>query len=430
MNNLILTPEVIIPGAQQHPLYNHSILITGGKIQKISSSLNPGDYPSHKLMPLPNSLVIPGLVNTHSHIAMTVLRGIAEDLPLESWLNDNIFPREKKLTSEIIYWGSMLGCWEMISSGITCFSDMYLFEDAVAQATLKCGLKALLGEGLFDFPSPNYGNLAEGFKYTEYLLEKYANHQLINISVDPHSLYTCNLDTVIKAKNLADKYNAMLSIHISETKNENELISSKYGNTPIQLMYHNQLLDHRLLAAHCVWISNREIELLAETETKVTHCPVSNLKLGSGIAPLSKMLKNQVIVSLGTDGPASNNRLDILQDMKFAAILEKGINLDPQYPNARTIFKIATENGAQCTGFPKSGIIKEGYDADLTVLDISQPNAIPLYDPFNYLIYAASVKDVTHTIVNGNILMDNRKINHLDIDEITSKIKEITKIIS
>lgn len=425
----IVTGDIIVQNAEITPLLNGYIVVCNGKIEDIGNGEIPEEYKHYKILKFENSLISPSFVNSHSHIAMTILRGMAENLPLETWLNEYIFPRESKLTEEMIYWASLLGCWEMIKSGISIVADMYLFEDKVIEAVKSCGMKALAGEGLFDFPSPNYGKLENGFKITEELLIKYQHDDNIKISVTPHALYTCSLDTVQKANELALKYNAIMSIHLSESEHENKIIKNKYDRTPVDLLYFEGILNEKTLAAHCVWISDDEIDMLSEKNVKISHCPVSNLKLGSGIAPLIKLLENDIMVSIGTDGPASNNKLDILQDMKFASILEKGIRKNPLKPTSENIFKMATLNGALSLGFNNSGELKKGKSADFVIFDISQPNAMPLYNPLNYIIYASCSKDITCTVVNGIFLMKDRKILSIDTDSVTKEIKYISKLI-
>ncbi len=425
----IVTGDIIVQNAETTPLLNGYIAVCNGKIEDIGNGEIPEEYRHYEILKFENSLISPSFVNSHSHIAMTILRGIAEDMPVDTWLNKHIFPRESKLTEEMIYWGSLLGCWEMIRSGISIVADMYLFEDKVIEAVKSCGMKALAGEGIFDFPSPNYGELENGFKLTEEFLIKYQHDDNIKISVNPHTLYTCSLDTVKKANELALKYNAIMSIHLSESEQENKIIKNKYNRTPVDLLNSEGVLNKKTLAAHCVWISDNEIDMLSENNVKISHCPVSNLKLGSGIAPLIKLLENDIMVSIGTDGPASNNKLDILQDMKFASILEKGIRKNPEKPTSKNIFKMATLNGALSLGFSSSGELIKGKSADFVIFDISQPNAIPLYDPLNYIIYSSCSKDITCTVVNGVFLMKDRKILSIDTDSVTKEIKNISKLI-
>jgi len=425
----IVKADIIIQNSEIEPIEKGYIAVCNGKIEDIGNGEIPEEFGHYEVLKFDNSLISPSFVNSHSHIAMTILRGIAEDLPLETWLNEYIFPRESKLTEEMIYWGSLLGCWEMIRSGISIVADMYLFEDKVIEAVKSCGMKALAGEGIFDFPSPNYGELKNGFKITEELLIKYQHDDNIKISVNPHALYTCSLDTVKKLNDLALKYNAIMSIHLSESEKENTIIKNKYGRTPVDLLNSEGILNEKTLAAHCVWVSDDEIDILSENNVKISHCPVSNLKLGSGIAPLIKLLESDIIVSIGTDGPASNNKLDILQDMKFASILEKGYRRNPTKPTSKNIFKMATLNGALSLGFSSSGELKKGRTADFVIFDISQPNAKPLYDPINYIIYASSSTDITSTVVNGVFLMKDRKILSIDTDSVTKEIKKISKLI-
>jgi len=275
-------------------------------------------------------LVMPGLVNGHTHAAMTCFRGIADDLRLEDWLNNYIFPAEaKNVNKELVYWGTLLACAEMIRSGTTTFCDMYIFEDETARASSKAGVRCLVGEVLFDFPSPNFKSPSEGLEYTEMLIHKWADDPLVNIIVEPHALYTCSEGLLRDAKALADGYNVPCGIHFLETKHERQELTKKFGKNPVQYLHDIGYLDDHLIAFHCVAMDDEDIRLFSEHGCKVIHNPESNMKLASGVAPVPDMLKKGIAVGIGTDGCASNNNLDMFQEMDMAAKIHKAYRLDP-----------------------------------------------------------------------------------------------------
>jgi 5-methylthioadenosine/S-adenosylhomocysteine deaminase len=298
-------------------------------------------------------IVMPGLINTHTHAAMTCFRGLADDLPLMTWLNDHIFPAENKLSPEMVYQGTLLACAEMILSGTTTFCDMYLFEDSVAEAAKYAGMRALVGEVLYDFPSPNYGPVEKGFEYTEMLLDKWKDDPLVSIAVEPHSPYLCSPDVLQKAKELSDRYNAPLVIHLAETEHEVRQMREKYGSTPVGHLANLDVLCPRMIADHCVALTDEDITLMKRFDVKVAHNPESNMKLASGIAPLPELIKSGITVGLGTDGCASNNNLDLFQEMDSAAKLHKVSTLDPTVMDARTVVEMATINGAKVLGMDR-----------------------------------------------------------------------------
>ncbi len=374
-----------------------------------------------------NGLVMPGLVNGHTHIPMTLFRGMADDLPLMEWLERHIFPAEAKLRAEWVYWGALLGCAEMIRSGTTSFCDMYLFEKQVAEAVDKAGLRAILGEALYDFPSPNYGPIEKGFAYTEHLIKDWQGHPRIDIAVMPHAVYTCSPDLLKQARHLADKYSTSLVIHLSETQTEVGQVKGKFGHTPVMHLKKLGLLDERLIAAHCVWLTEEDIEALSEAKVNIIHNPESNLKLASGIAPVPELLERDLVVGLGTDGPASNNDLDMILEMSTTAKLHKLNCYDPTVMPAYQVLEMATSIGAKALGLEHVGCLKKGYKADLIVIDMDKAHLMPLYDPISHLVYTASGADVVTTIVDGQILMENKQLLTLDLEEIYAQIGNIVK---
>lgn len=296
------------------------------------------------------------LVNAHTHAAMVSFRGIAEDIPLNEWLNKYIWPAEKeKVNPKFVYENTKLAIAEMKRNGIRVFNDMYFFEEQVAKAAEEEGIYAVIGEGILDFPTPSARTPQEAMEITERLLEKYKNHSCISVAIAPHSIFTVSQENLIKAKNLARKYNTIYHIHLSETKSEFDECMAKNGSTPVGYMEELDLLDEKTVLAHCVWLTNEDIDILVQRKAKVVHCPLSNLKLGSGIAPVAKLIERGVIVALGTDGPASSNRLDIWEAGKMAALLQKGINNDPTKIPAKKAVEMMTINGLKALGITSLG---------------------------------------------------------------------------
>lgn len=286
------------------------------------------------------------LVNAHCHAAMIAFRGLAEDKPLKEWLEKYIWPMERKtVNKEMVKTQTKKAIKEMKKNKIAFFVDMYFFEDQVAEVAIEENMPVLIGEALLDFQTPSYKNFNEGLLITEKLLDKYKNHYLIKTSVAPHSIYTVNSKHLIEAKKLAKKYNVIYQIHCSETRQEFDNCLKKYGKTPVQYLEKLGVLDEKTLLAHCVWLDDKDIEILSKRKAKVVHCPLSNSKLGSGIAPIIKLLKNNVLVCLGTDGAASSNRLDIWEAGKYTTLLQKVINLDPTVLPAKQIIRMITING-------------------------------------------------------------------------------------
>lgn len=385
-------------------------------------------YLPKKKLEYQKGLIMPGFINAHTHIAMTLFRGLADDIPLMEWLNEHIFPAERKLTEEAVYWGSLLGCAEMILSGTTTFCDMYLFSGQVAAAAKRAGMRAIVGEVLYDFPSPSYGNLENGFRYTEELINRWKGDPLIDVAVEPHALFTCSPDLLKRAKDLAEKHSTPLIIHLSETEAEVKEIEKRYQCTPVKHLHNLGMLGPRLIAAHCVVLTEEDISLLAKHWVKVVHNPESNLKLASGIAPIPKLLSSGITVALGTDGPSSNNDLDMFLEMGTAAKLHKLTNLDPTIMPAETVLKMATTHGANALGLKDLGTLEVGKKADIIVIDLNRPHLTPIYNPYSHVVYAASGEDVITTIVNGEVLMEDRGLCTLDLDEIMENIKEILNI--
>ena len=385
------------------------------------------EYQGRLTIDVPDSIIMPGLVNAHTHAAMTCFRGIADDMELMDWLNDYIFPAEaRNVDPELAYWGSLLACAEMIKSGTTTFSDMYIFEDETAKAAKKAGMRCLLGEVLFDFPSPSFKTPEEGLACTEKLIRKWADDPLINIMVEPHSLYTCSPDLLKASKALADRYHVPLATHFLENKAEAKQLREKFGQRATTFLRDIGLLDDRFIAFHGVLMDEEDIRLFADRGCKVVHNPESNMKLASGVASVSTMLEHGIVVGLGTDGCASNNNLDMFEEMDTAAKLEKSARLDPTVMSARTVIRMATCNGARALGLDSLvGTLEVGKKADLCIIDMNKPHLTPLYNEYSHLVYAANGADVDTVLINGKVVMRDRKLLTIDEDEAMRRVREI-----
>ena len=405
-------------------LENGFLAIRGDRI----SHMGTGDMPSikaAKIIDAKGGLVLPGLVNGHTHAAMTLFRGLADDLPLMQWLENYIFPAERNMDAEFVYTGTLLALAEMILSGTTTFCDMYLFEEEVAKAAKKAGVRCLVGEVLYDFPSPNYGSVGKGLEYTESLIQKWRDDPIVSIAVEPHSLFTCSPELLMASNELALKHRVPLIIHVAETLNEVSEIKGKYAKTPIEHLDSLKLLGAHLIADHCVHLGPSDIKKMAEHGVKVVHNPESNMKLASGIAPVPELIKQGVTVGLGTDGCASNNNLDLFSEMDTAAKLHKVHAMDPTVVDAVTVLRMATIEGARALGLQDiTGSLEIGKKADVIVIDTHKPHLTPMYNAVSHLVYAASGNDVTHSVINGKLVMEDRKLLTLDLDEIIACSRE------
>jgi 5-methylthioadenosine/S-adenosylhomocysteine deaminase len=375
-------------------------------------------------------LILPGLVNGHTHAAMTLFRGLADDLPLMQWLNDYIFRVEEKMDGDFVYVGTLLACAEMILSGTTTFCDMYLFENETATAASQAGMRCLVGEVLYDFPSPNYGSIEKGFEYTESLIEKWKQHPLVNIAVEPHSLFTCSPQLLKQANHLALRHDIPLILHLAETADEVRQIRARYGKGPVDHLSSLGLLGPHLIADHCVHLDSSDLKTLARQGVKVIHNPESNMKLASGIAPVVEMLACGITVGLGTDGCASNNNLDLFTEMDTLAKLHKIRTMDTTAMDAVTALRMATIEGARALGMEEEvGSLEAGKKADIIVIDLDRPHLTPLYNPFSQIVYAARGSDVSHTIINGRLVMAQRNLLSIDLVELLGRADEKARLV-
>lgn len=425
---LITNGVVVTMDSQETVIADGAVTVSGDRIVDIGPKEKFSDCRAEKVIDAKNGIIMPGLINTHTHASMTCFRGLADDLDLMTWLNDYIFPAEAKLNHEKVNAGALLACAEMILSGTTCFADMYLFEDAVAQAASQAGMRAVVGEVLYDFPSPAYGPIEEGFAYTENLIKKWQDDPLITVAVEPHSPYLCAPDLLTRANDLSKKYDVPLIIHVAETQTEVSTIFERYGKTPIALLAEIGVLSARLLACHCVVLTDRDIELLASFDVKVSHNPESNMKLASGIAPVPQLMDAGVCVGLGTDGCTSNNNIDMFLEMDTAAKIHKVNTLDPTVMDAKTVMKMTTRDAAKALGLDKeTGSLVPDKKADIIVIDTNKPHLTPMYNLYSHLVYAAGGNDVDTSIINGQVVMENRQLLTLDIAKVMADVNQVAK---
>lgn len=401
-----------------------SILIENNEIIDISDDLS--DSGADKIIDADNKIVMPGLINTHTHLPMTLFRSLADDLELDSWLNDYIWPMEANLNEKYSYAGAMLGAVEMIKSGTTTFSDMYFYMDQVARAVKDTGIRGVLSYGMIDFGDSE--KRENEFKSNIDLIKDFNGYAdgRVTTRFGPHSIYTTSPELIERVRREADKYNVGIHIHMNETRKEIDDCIELNGKRPFEYLDDLGMLGNDVLAAHCVWLSDNEIQLIKENNVKVSHNPCSNMKLASGAAPIGKLLNNNICVSLGTDGASSNNNLDLFEEMKFASLMQKLTTLNPKVLSANETLSMATINGAYALGLENEiGSIEVGKKADIILLDTNKPNFTPLGNSLSSnIVYSANGDNVDTTICDGKILMENRRLCFLDEQSIINNTKE------
>jgi 5-methylthioadenosine/S-adenosylhomocysteine deaminase len=412
------------------PLREHvSLVIEDGHIREIRQEPQQWSASSFDhILSGSGKLVTPGFVNAHTHLAMVLLRGYADDMPLQRWLEEAIWPTEKKLTAEDVYWGSLLGIAEMIRSGTTAFADMYFHMDSVARAVEESGMRALLEYGLI---APEPGERVEReLRTAREFIEQFHGSAAgrIRASVGPHAPYTCHPDLWEGALDLAKKHQLMIHTHLAETKKEVDDARQQWGKTPVEYLENLGGFEVPMLAAHCVHLSERDIEILAEHRVNVAHNPGSNLKLASGFAPVTRLLEAGVNVALGTDGASANNNLDMLEEIRLASFLQKGILEDATALPAPVALRLGTLSGARALGLAgESGTIEPGKRADLIMLYVEGPHWVPDYDPISNLVYAARSADVSTVIIDGRLVMQDRQILTFDEAEVIERVKRLQR---
>ena len=378
-------------------------------------------------------LVLPGFINGHTHVPMTLFRGLHDDVTLNDWLYKYIFPAEaKNVNEEFVRWGTRLAAAEQIRAGVTTFADMYYFEDAVAEETKAAGMRGVLGETFIDFPAPDNKTEAEMLAYTERFLKRWQGDPLITAAPAPHSIYTCSQKTLQDAAALARKYHAPILIHVAEMKKEWEDSEKAHGMSPVQYLDKIGVLGSDIIAAHCIFVDAADRQLLAEKGVGCVHNPSSNMMLASGVSPVPEMRAAGVAVGLGTDGPAgSNNDLDLMEEIDLAAKLAKITKMDPLALNAKAVVEMATIDGARAVHLEKEiGSLEAGKKADLVILSLDEPNAVPMYDVYAQIAYALKASDVETVVIGGRPVMRDRKLLTVNEEEAIAKAREYKKKIA
>lgn len=419
---------VVTMDPQRRVIGNGAIAIRGERIVAAGPKAEiERRYQARRRLDRPDAILAPGLISTHTHAAMSLLRGIADDLRLQEWLERYIFPAEaRNVTPEYVRWGTRLGCLEMLLSGTTTYADMYYFEDVVAEATKEAGMRGVLGETIIGFPSPDARTPQDALAFTEKFLTRFQADPLVVPAVAPHAIYT-NSDQTLKAcRALANRHAAPLLIHLSETKRENDECLAKRHMTPTQALDALGIFNGRTLAAHAVWVDEADLAILKARGVGIAHCPSSNMKLASGVAPVTRMLALDLAVGLGPDGPAgSNNDFNMFEEMDLAAKLQKVTTGDPRNLPAEAAVEMATIRGARALGMEKEiGSLEPGKRADLISIRLDRPNAIPLYNVYSQMVYALKGSDVEDVMVNGRLLVRDAQALTLNAAEIEAKARE------
>ena len=429
-DTIIYNATIVTVNATFDILSKGMIGIKNGKIEKIAGMSREIDLPAGmETIDAAGGIVMPGLVNTHTHMPMTLFRGLADDLPLDVWLNRYIFPAEGTwINPENVRVGTALACAEMLLSGTTTVCGGYFHEDAVAEIVSQAGLRGVLGQGVIDFPAPGVPDAGDNIRSAAAFAEKWNGvSPMIRPSIFCHSPYTCSSKTLKAAKATARSQGVLFQIHAAETARERTLIEDAGDLSPIQYLQHLGILDRQTLLVHAVWVDDTDIEIIADSGAAVSHNPESNMKLASGIAPVQKFLAAGICVGLGTDGCAINNDLDMFQEMDTAAKLHKVHTLDPSVMDAESVLKMATIGAAGAIGLDRSiGSLEEGKEADLIIIDTRQPHMAPLYNPVSQIVYSARGSDVRDVMVGGRMLVRDRSLTSLDREDILKKVHELS----
>jgi 5-methylthioadenosine/S-adenosylhomocysteine deaminase len=405
-------------------LENHAVAVRDGKIEAVLPVAEAARrFADFERFDLRNHALMPGLVNAHTHAAMSLLRGLADDLPLMRWLEEHIWPAETRHVSrDFVRDGTLVACAEMIRGGITCFNDMYFFPDASLEAALAAGLRSAQGMIVIEFPSAYASDAADYLRRGLEVRDRNRDEPLASFCLAPHAPYTVSNESLKKVATLAAELDVPVHIHLHETRGEIERSMAEHGVRPLERLARLGLVGPGLVAVHAVHLEDAEIDLLAKQGASVVHCPSSNLKLASGFAPVHSLLKKGVNVALGTDGAASNNRLDLFQEMRTAALLAKTVGDDPQAMPAHAALRAATLSGANALGLDRiTGSIEPGKAADLIAVDFSAPELSPCYDVVSHLVYAAGRENVSHVWVDGRLLMRERENQNPALERLESR---------
>jgi 5-methylthioadenosine/S-adenosylhomocysteine deaminase len=433
--DLILTGGEVVTMDSGRTIYDDgAVIVKDDKIIAVGPRVElEARYQASQTIDAKGKLVLPGFINGHTHVPMTLFRGLHDDVTLNDWLYKYIFPAEKKnVNEEFVRWGTRLAAAEQIRGGVTTFADMYYFEDAVAEETKAAGMRGVLGETFIDFPAPDNKSEAEMLAYTEKFLKKWQGDPLIHAAVAPHSIYTCSQKTLQDAAALARKYHAPILIHTGEMKKEWDDSLKQNGMSPVQYLDKIGVLGPDVVSAHCIYVDEADRKTLAQRQVGCVHNPSSNMMLASGVAPVAEMRSAGVAVGLGTDGPAgSNNDLDLMEEMDLAAKLAKITKMDPLALNAKAVVEMATIDGARALHMEKEvGSLEAGKKADLILISLDEPNAAPMYDVYAQLAYALKASDVETVVIGGRVIMRDRKVLTVKEEEVMAKAREYKKSIA
>jgi len=402
-----------------------AIAIKNNEIFFVGKRASADGIHAEKKINAKGKVAVPGLINCHTHVPMTLMRGIAEDKPLNTWLKEDIWPIEAKLTPEDIYAGALLGCLEMIKNGTTCFADMYFQEEAVAKAVEESGLRAVLAEGIIEAENKALGEkmLKNSVKFAE-KFSGYAEGRITTM-LGPHAAYSCSPELLMKVRDKASELGVGVHTHLAESAEMFKKIEKKHGCSEVEFLKNLGFFEAHVLAAHCINLTENDRRILAEHHVNVVYVPVANMKLGLGTAKIKELTSLNVNVTLGTDGPASNNTLDMLETIKVGALLQKLIYLNPEALPAHEVLRMATINGAKALGLEESiGSLETGKKADIILIDFSKPHLKPLHDVYASIVYSAHGSDVDTVIVDGKILMENRQVKTLDEQAVMAKAEK------
>ena len=433
--DLIVSGGIVVSMDSARTIYQDgSVAIKGDAIFGVGSRADiAARYKSAQTIDASGTLVLPGFINGHTHVPMTLFRGLHDDVTLNDWLYKYIFPAEaKNVNEEFVRWGTRLAAAEQIRSGVTTFADMYYFEDAVAQETKAAGMRGVLGETFIDFPAPDNKSEAEMLAYTEKFLKRWQGDALIHAAPAPHSIYTCSKKTIQDAAALARKYHAPLLMHVSEMKKEWEDSEKQNGVSPVQYLDKIGVLGPELVAAHCIFVDEADRKLLADRQVGCVHNPSSNMMIASGVSPVPEMRAAGIAVGLGTDGPAgSNNDLDLMEEIDLAAKLAKITKMNPLALNAKAVVEMATIDGARALHMEKEiGSLEVGKKADLILISLDEPNAVPMYDTYAQIAYSLKGSDVETAVIGGRVVMRDRKLLTVDEPRVLEKAREYRKSVS
>jgi len=425
---LVSGATVVTMDADRRIIEDGAVAVKGDAIVALGPRLEiERKYAGTQVINARGKLMLPGFINGHTHVPMTLLRGLKDDVTLEEWLTKSIFPAEaKNVTEDFVRWGTRLAAAEQIRGGVTTFADMYYFEDAVAEETKAAGMRGVLGESILDFPAPDNKSNAAMLDYTEKFLKRWQGDPLIHAAAAPHSIYTCSQRTLQDSAALARKYHAPILIHVGETKRELNDSREKNGTTPVQYLDKLGILGPDLVAAHCIFVDEADRKLLAQRQAGCVHNPSSNMMLASGVSPVPELRAAGVAVGLGTDGPAgSNNDLDLMEEMDLAAKLQKITRMDPRALGAKAVVEMATIEGAKALHMEKEiGSLETGKKADLILIGLDAPNAVPMYDVYSQLAYALKSSDVETVVIAGRVVMRDKKVLTVDEAAAIAKARE------